>query len=167
MVGTSLSNRKNHHETVIRAWMDTIAGDGGIDRYDDLHVDRIDDYWKAKNLWVPAGLESFELAVGIRDAEKSDLTVALAFPLESSEFPKRLSFKTREDIERNFNATPPSLYLFRPGTEFWTQTAEYVYVENVDWRSLLGSNHLIKKCLSMEYKRSISEDYTRSIFVVG
>jgi len=167
MVGIPLSSRKNHHEIVIRTWMDTIARDGGIDRYDDLHVDQIDDHWKAQNLWVSAGLESFELAVGIRDAEESDLTVALAFPLESGEFRKRLSFQTREELERNFDATPPSLYLFCPGTEFWTQTAQYVNVEDVDWKSLFGSNNSIKKCLYMEYKRPTSEDYIRSVFVVG
>lgn len=167
MVGTPLSSQKNHHETVIRAWMDTIARDGGIERYDDLHVDRIDEHWKSQKNWISAGLESFELAVSIRDTEKSDLTVALAFPLESDEFPKRPNFRTHDELEKNFDVTPPSLYLFRPGTEFWTQTAEYVHVEDVDWKSLLGSNHPIKNCLYMEHRRPTSGDYIRSVFVIG
>jgi hypothetical protein len=166
MAGILQSSRKNH-EDIIRAWMETIAKDGGIDRYDDLHVDRIDAYWKLQEHWVSAGLESFELAVRIRDAEKSDLTVVLAFSLEPSEFPKGLNVKTLEELEGNFDATPPSLYLFRPGTEFWTQTTKYVRVDDINWQSLWGDNHHIKKCLYMEFKRPTSEDYTRSIFVAG
>lgn len=72
MVGTPLSSRKNRHEYTIRTWMDSIARDGDIDRYDDLHVDRIDDHRKAQSLWVSAGLESFELAVGMRNEEPID-----------------------------------------------------------------------------------------------
>jgi hypothetical protein len=166
MVGTLLNSRKDH-EKVIRVWMETIARDGGVDRYDDLHVDRIDADWKARKSWVSAGLESFELAVGIRDADKGDLVVVLAFSLDSDEFPKGLNFHTLEELEGEFHATPPSLYLFRPGTEFWTQTAEHVCVEDVDWISLFGRNHPVRKCLYMEFKRHGSDDYTRSLFVAG
>lgn len=166
MVGTLLNSRKDHEEA-IRAWMNAVTADGGIDRYDDLHVDRIDADWKVRNSWVSAGLESFEIAVSIRDSDASNLVVVLAFSLESDKFLKGVNFRTRKELESNFHATPPSLYLFRPGTEFWTQTAPQMRVEKVDWEALFGDNHPIRKCLYMEFKRHRSEDYTRSLFVAG
>jgi hypothetical protein len=170
MVGALPSSRKDHEEA-IRVWMDTIVRDGGIDRCDDLHVDQIDACWKAPRFWVSAALESFELAVGIRDAGKSNFSVVLAFSLESDELPKGINFHRVDELEENFNATPPSLYLFRPGTEFWARvsgelTAEDI-VEEVDARSIFGSNPFIEKCIYMELRQPKYNEYTRKLFVAG
>ena len=40
--------------------MIAVVSHGGLDRYDDLHVDQIDPNWKARAFWVSAGLESLE-----------------------------------------------------------------------------------------------------------
>src|SRR6202789_3579884 len=149
MVGTHLNRLKNHEET-IRAWMNTVvAKNGSVDHYDDLHIDQIDATWKARALWVPAALESFEHAVRIRDADRSNLSVVLAFSLESEEYARGLDFKNLEELEKEFHVTPPSLYLFRAGTEFWTQTAEYVDIKDVDWAPIFSNNEFIKRCVYM------------------
>jgi hypothetical protein len=166
MAGTYLNNRKNHEET-IRRWVNAIVRHGGIERYDDLHIDQIDSTWRPKEFWVSAALQSFELAVRIRDETKMDLSVVLAFSLESDERPKGINFNNSEGLKRNFHVTPPSLYLFRPGTEFWAPVAEQMTVEEVDPVPLFGASPVIKRCIYMEFKRPDSEDYTRSLFVVG
>jgi hypothetical protein len=166
MVGTLLSSPNPHNETV-RVWMETITSDGGVERYDDLHIDRIDAAWKPREVWISAGLESFGLAVSIRNSHGLDLVVVLAFSLESGEAPRGFNLTMQKDLEQDLHATPPSLYLLRPGTEFWTQPAEHMTVADVDWRSLFGTGYPIAKCVFMEFKRQNSDDYTRSLFVVG
>ena len=166
MDGTNLNKLKNH-EATIRNWINAIVRDGGIERYDDLHVDRIDNEWRTRESWISASLQSFELAVGIRDEAKMDLSVVLAFSLESGELPTGVNFNNAEELKKNFHVTPPSLYLFRPGAEFWKQTAEQMIVKDIDPLLLFDASPLIKKCVYMEFKRHDSEDYTRSLFVVG
>jgi hypothetical protein len=168
-------NSEQKHEEIIRLWMANSITDGGIDRYDDLHVDQIDRAWKARKFWVSSGLKSYELAIGIRDMNRYDLSVALAFSLESGELPKGMNFHNQKQLEANFHATPPSLYLFRPGTEFWTQfentetrtSVEDVTVEDISWSSLFEPNPKVKRCLYMEFKRRTSDEYSRSLFVTG
>ncbi len=166
----ALPNSRKRHEEIIRIWMETIIKDGGIERYDDLHVDQIDRAWKARARWIEAALESFEIAVGLRNNGKSKLSVVLAFSLESDEFPKGLDFTNLEGLEKNFHATPPSLYLFLAGTEFWTRVAGKLaadIVKEVDAISLFGPNLLIKRCVYMELKRPDDNEYRRSLFIAG
>jgi len=165
MVGTR-PNKLKAHEEAIRTWMETIVRGGGVDRYDDLHVDQIDSDWKAPKSWISAALESFELAVGIRNEIAAALSVVLAFSLQSGESPLGVNFNNAEELRHNFHVTPPSLYLLRPGTEFWTQQAEQVAVQNLDPLQLFTASS-VRKCIFMEFKRHGSEDYTRSLFLVG
>jgi hypothetical protein len=147
--------------------MAAIARDGGISRYDDLHVDQIDRVWKSREQWIPAALSSYEVAVEIRNEQKSDLSVVLAFSLESGEYPRRLVPHNLAELEANLHATPPSLYLFRPGTEFWTQEADQMTVQDIDWASLFGTMTSIKRCIYMKFRRPSSGEHIRSLFVTG
>lgn len=88
--------------------------DGGRERLDDLHVDQIDAEWGSRDRWVDAGLEALRLAVELRDAHHLDVAVVLAFSLNS---PAIHPFKERRDFEAAVDWSPPSLYLFRPGTQ--------------------------------------------------
>jgi hypothetical protein len=162
----------SQHREVIRSWMAAITRDGGISRYDDLHIDRIDRAWKSREQWIPAALSSYEVAVEIRDEQKCDLSVVLAFSLQSGEYPGRLVPHSLSELEASLHATPPSLYLFRPGTEFWTQEAEQMTVQDIDCASLFGArinvNRInIKRCIHMEFRRPSSGEHVRSLFVAG
>ena len=60
-------NRMPEHRAAIKAWFDAVISNGGIDRMQDIHVDAIDKAWKQKGTWVAAALESFGLALNVRN----------------------------------------------------------------------------------------------------
>ena len=167
MDGILQSNNAMDQKQKIESWMDTIVKDGGIDRYDDLHVDQIDKTWKARTSWLSAGLKSYELAVENRNARRYEVSVVLAFPLKSADYRLGVDFQNAGQLESNFQTTPPSLYLFRPGTEFWLQDAFDRTVKDIVWPPIFGQNQLIKRSVYMEFRRSPLDEYTRSLFVTG
>ena|SRR5271157_2556122 len=165
------------HRAVIQSWFDSAINDGGIDRYDDLHVDQIDSEWKPRNKWMVSALKSFEIALELRSANVSSqhLTVVLAFALESDVQPQGITFHNREELEKAFCSTPPSLYLFRPGGEFWTQVEDSkggkvnddLVIKTLIASELFGEMPENIKCIYMEYKRTGDEEYSRDIFLAG
>jgi len=50
---------KEKRGRAIEIWMTAIARDGGVDRYDDLHIDKIDPLWGSRDLWLQGGLEAY------------------------------------------------------------------------------------------------------------
>jgi RHS repeat-associated protein len=118
----------------------------------DLDVDQIDSAWKPRGKWIASALESFETAMEVRDADvrNQHLTVVLAFALEPKTRPQGITFHNREELEKAFWSTPPSLYLFRPGGEFWTQAEESkgdkvnddLVIETLSALELFGGNRL-------------------------
>lgn len=104
-------------ETIIRRWMLGIVSDGGIERFDDLHVDVIDPAWKDPTSWVSAGLKAYGLALGIQRELGLDVTVALAFGLVDAQDDSREVFETQEQFEKQLDWSPPSLYLFKVGDQ--------------------------------------------------
>lgn len=95
----------------------TTIQDGGVARFDDLHIDRIDELWKPREMWIPGGLEAFRLALMLRDRHQLPFTVALGCSLESGEQLANVDFQTVDELGAKLNWTPPSLYLFTPGKE--------------------------------------------------
>jgi hypothetical protein len=114
-------NNKQKHEEIIESWMRTSISDGGVSRFDDLHIDRIDHEWKSQNLWIPAAFHVHDLAVNIRDRCKIGLSVVVAFSLKVSERPTGIDFRTQVELEARFDQSPPSLYLFPRGREPWME----------------------------------------------
>jgi hypothetical protein len=55
------------HREAIQSWFNSAIYEGGIDRYDDLHVDQIDPDWNHRSTWITAALESFQTALEVRD----------------------------------------------------------------------------------------------------
>ncbi len=165
-------NKDHEHERTIESWMVTIIQDGGVTRYDDLHIDRIDDEWKLPGLWVPAAFHAHELAVKIRDRNKLRFSVVLAFSLRAGEKRTGVDFNTREQLEARFNHTPPSLYLFRPGAEPWNRAkvtevgapTQYLVVQKMN-SQIFGSLAALKDCWYLEFRHGNVEGYCRSVFV--
>jgi hypothetical protein len=102
-------------KAVIEKWMLTIVQDGGVERYDDLHVDVIDGAWKPKQAWVQAGLIAFQLAVELRNRHQLDFTVALGISLPGSRELIGMDFGSIDELVVKLDSTPPSLYLFNRG----------------------------------------------------
>jgi hypothetical protein len=169
MAGNYLNNIIEH-ESRIRSWMVAVTKDGGIDRYDDLHLDRIERSWKDPKAWIPAGLHAFDLALKIRDQEQLCLSVVLGFSLKSAIEPQGFKFRVVADIEDEFAATPPSLYVFRPGQEPWIRAGrgsenQDVVVQKID-PAVFRMPLRIKACLYFEFT-SGTEEYYRSILFAG
>ena len=104
-------------ETTIRRWMLATVSDGGIERFDELHIDNIDAGWKDPTSWVSAGLTAYGLALRIRRELGLDVTVALAFSLVDAQDRSEDVFDTQAEFEKQLDWSPPSLYLFKVGNQ--------------------------------------------------
>ena len=161
------------HENAIESWMLAIIADGGVDRYDDLHVDQIDSAWKRRELWLPAALQAYELAIEIRDRNDLQFSVVLGFSLRSGEQMKSMNFKTRAEFEREFNQTPPPLYLFRPEQEAWlheqnsgAKSGTHDLMMKID-PALLGIEAHLKGCFYLEFRSPGETEFSRSVLAVA
>jgi hypothetical protein len=123
-------SREQTRQEVVERWMLTAVADGGVERFDDLHVDRIDEQWKDRKAWVSAGLEAYRVAVALRTRHQIPLVVALGFSLESGERLNIMGFEMMEEFAGKLDWSPPSLYLFHPGRTPCTEAAQAV-VEKV------------------------------------
>ncbi|HYL85562.1 MAG TPA: hypothetical protein VE263_15105 [Candidatus Angelobacter sp.] len=165
------------HKEIIQSWFNSAVHEGGIDRYDDLHIDQIDAAWKPRSKWIAAAVESFETALEVRDDYSSDthLTIVMAFALASELHPLGVTFQNRSELEDAFSSTPPSLYLFREGGEFWTQAQELsgkrinhdLVIKALNASELFGKMRKAVKCIYMEYLRIGDEEYSRDVFLAG
>ena len=157
------------HERAIAAWMDTILRDGGIDRYDDLHVDQIDPKWSDRAAWLNAGLESYKIAISLREAKALNLTVALAFSLNEIDKPRGIDFDSATQLMTLVDWSPPSLYLFRKGFEFWATVdalGESV-PSRFDARRIFGEGFDNSAGYVLEFRSSPDLAYSRSVFLVS
>ncbi len=97
--------------------MTASVSNGGMERFDDLHVDDIDPAWKDPTSWVSARVTAYGLAWGLQRELGLDVTVALGFSLVDAQDASRDIFETQEQFEKQLDWSPPSLYLFRVGDQ--------------------------------------------------
>lgn len=109
------------HAAAIEAWMISNIQKGGYEHYDDLHLDRISSSWGNPELWISAGIEALRLCVQIRDKHAPNFSIALAFPLKPAAEAREPDFQSVSDLKQALDETPPSIYLFRRGSEPWVQ----------------------------------------------
>ena len=105
---------ESRHETKIREWMLATISNGGIDKFDDLHIDNIDENWKQRSKWISGGIRAYELAVRLQSKLGLSVKVALAFSLLDGE---GQTFDDQEEFESQLDWSPPSLYLFKAGDQ--------------------------------------------------
>lgn len=120
--------RHFHHQRrlVIEEWMMSNFRHHGPERYDDLHIDRIDEEWGDRAAWINEGLEAFRTAVELRDLHKLNYTVALTYSLTVHERLPASAPRTMADLMAQIDWSPPSLYLFQKGREPWVERAGVV-----------------------------------------
>jgi hypothetical protein len=160
----------HEHQSRIRSWMLAITKGGGIDRYDELHLDRIETAWRDRQKWTSAGLLAFDLALNIRDQEHLPFSVVLGFSLKSGVQQKSVEFRSLADVENELSETPLSLYLFRPGQEPWTEIGCGRSNQGVSIRKVnpvvFGLPLRTKECFYFEFQ-SGGNEYSRSILLAG
>jgi hypothetical protein len=156
---------RKEHEARIESWMAEVVKDGGLERYDDLHIDQVDSQWANREQWLRAGLEAYRIAVGLRESHKFNLVVVLAFSLESGESRKGLNFTTLDGLQAELDWSPPSLYLFRPERVPWAPDggAEVIPVDPGALFDMPGA----KGCFYLEFKQPESAEYSRSVLLAG
>lgn len=151
------------HEEIIAQWMLATANNGGVSRFDDLHVDDIDAGWKGREKWIEAGLASLRIAICARNLNKLTFVVGLGFSLESRDQPSGVDFHSREEFRGKIDCSPPSLYLFRRGEEPSAQTG--CIVQQID-PSIVGATGDLH-CYFLEFRQQDENEYCRSVFVEG
>ncbi len=171
----STMSREQTREEVIEGWMLTAVRDGGVERFDDLHVDRIDAQWKERKAWVSAGMDAYRVAVVLRDRHQLPFVVALGFSLEPGEKLSDMGLKTMEELAGRLDWSPPSLYLFHPGrtpcSEATRAIVEKVVEDNVVIQELtpamFGAEAIAARAYYMVFRPTGSSEATSSLFIEG
>jgi hypothetical protein len=122
MTTSSSMDEGQRQRQIIEAWMLSNVRTGGFNRYDDLHIDRIDERWRHRKNWIDGGLEALRLGVELRDKHQLEFTVALGCSLlVSGSSPLGLPRRS-EDLASQLDSSPPSLYLFPKRQEPWLES---------------------------------------------
>ncbi len=163
-------------EPLIEEWMLSIVQNGGIERFDDLHIDRIDRNWRSPPLWIEGGLASFQAAVRLRDRHKLPVQVVLGFSLQADEKRTGIDFNTLEEFVNRLNWMPPSLYLFPDGIDHALQNEKAIQeghvcadavVKELGDPNLFGKLKTGQRTFYQEFKRTDETEYCRSVLLQG
>ena len=161
---TLADNRRR--EEVIQEWMLAIVDDGGVRRFDDLHIDQIDSAWEDREHWVEGGLKAFRLAQVLRDRNGLPFTVGLSFSLASDRRALGVDFRTQRELEGRLNWSPPSLHLFQRGEEPRSQMALGDSVQDLN-SSIFALQGAGVVCYYLEFLQKDAEECCRSVFIEG
>jgi hypothetical protein len=168
--------KRDLHKKRIQSWFDAVTHDGGIERFDELHVDVIDRTRKTKKSWISSALESFELAMEVRDEDVSgqDLTIILSFALVDDVRPLGVTFHDRESLEKNLSYSPPRILVLRKDNDFLKRLKSFE-IEAVSGDSVLtklnatelfGELHRPVTCIYSENRRPDDEEYCRTLYLI-
>lgn len=140
---------------------------GGCEKHDDLHIDKIDEQWKPREVWFEGGIEALQLAVELRDQHAPEFTVAVGFSLLSGKPLSKFDFNNKYQLMRHTDWSSPSLYLFKRNREPWTQAGRANASKAVlrDLRGVNREHPLITYCCYLEFKQA--KELHRSFFLVG
>ena len=149
----------------------SVSLDGSVDRYDDLHVDSIDQDWKSKKAWIGGGVWAFQEAIQLRDRLDLPYTVALGFSLCEEGFDWNESAGIGQ-LQSRLDWSPPSLYLFRDGEEPDADLDRAIHSGQAAPDATSKKFRLVevvglKAGLLLRFKRTGSDEYTQSAFLLG
>lgn len=140
----------------------------GPEKYEDLHIDKIDEQWKPREVWFEGGIEALQLAVEVRDLHAPECTVAVGFSLLSGKPLSKFDFNNKYQLMRHADWSPPSLYLFKRKGEPWTQVGRANASSKAvlrDLRAINSEHPLITHCCYLEFKQA--KELRRSFFLAG
>ena len=151
----------------------TVLQDGGLERFDDLHVDRVDGAWRPRHQWIEGGLAAFGMATRLRNRHKLSVKIALAFSLQAHEGRVGVDFRTRDEFEKMLDWTPPSLYIVRSRIEDalailkavqQTDISDDAFVQELDFHPF-GTLETGQRCLYAEFRRMGEPEDGRTVFL--
>ncbi|MEW6609762.1 MAG: hypothetical protein AB1414_20335 [bacterium] len=162
-MGGSFLNNTNITEKIDR-WIINNIKDKKYLQYDDFHIDEVDLSLTLRENWIPGSIKCLKTALESRNKRQLPFTVALAFSLKSKETPIGANFQTPDELEQEFDITPPSLYLFPKGSEPWVIDFNDFLLIDLDLFRLKG---LDVKCFYAENLIGDDDEYRRSLWLVG
>jgi len=143
---------------IILSWMIATVSNNGVERLDDLHIDKISQRPLKRSEWISFALRSLSIASKLRDANQLDVTVAVGISLEARPAPIGVDFQNEADLVSQLSWSPPSLYLFhRTGTP-WFGAIE-LDAERI------GFDGICARCFYFELQCESKEEYSRSLFL--
>jgi len=149
----------------IRRWVDsTAAGRGDLD-FLDLHVDEIDPAFENRESWIDAAIESLRIALLHRNSRDLPFTIAVGFSLSPTELRKTTSELALNDLQREVDDSPPSLYLFARNEEPWTNDDDLVSVVCALGDSWSSNLHVT--ALMREWHEDEEDHFRRSFWLAG
>jgi hypothetical protein len=137
---------------VIENWMLATFEGGGIERFDDLHVDQIDKVWCSQQFWIEGALEAFRIAVEVRDRRRLPAEVGLGFSLQTRD---QKTFAAGTDHRRE------SEKAVRAGHVFGDASAQELEL------NLFGPLANGEHCFYLEFRQKDSSEYNRTVFLQG
>ena len=160
-------------EARIRSWLLTTFQSNGIERFSDLHIDRIDPEWRARKYWLKAGLTALHIAADQRTRHNLPVDIALVFSLKTGTDPVGINFRDAATLQEEFDWSPPSLYLLKKGEKPWSCGASKdssarleVMTKSIDSR-LFDSGGLSVESYFMEFKPTDTIEYSRTVHLIG
>ena len=156
---------------VIEQWMTQVSQDGGIARYDDLHLDAIDPRWKDRRLWAEASSSAFQSGVEVRNQLKLPYILGLGMSLRPDAVEMTNDIRLAE-MTSQVDWTPPSLYLFCQGQDPGSDLKAAIHAGRIEADGVSMEFRTIdvpaaKSGLFLRFKRSGSDQYTTSAFILG
>lgn len=148
--------------SIIKEWLSEVISDGSWESYNSLHIYDIDEKYEDDSSWFEVGLECLNTAITILDELSiSDKKVFLLYSLIDGEEEKGINYNNASEFIKQFDDTPPSLYLYE---EEWDG-----YRDTINEGVLINDSILNIQGLSVyhvEYKEDGDNEYRRSVMVI-
>lgn len=143
--------------SIIENWMRMVLATGGIERFDDLHIDQIDPVWRDRDSWVDGSSDALTLARELKEAIAPEKTLVIMCGL-SSEDREVAPPHSLVELAIQMDWTPPSLYLFDPRNEPWVDSGRVKVTLTVPMLPACS------KCFVMDFNTE-EQNETRRTFV--
>jgi len=113
----------------IEKWIDTFMANRASER-DDVHIDQLDDKYHSAETWLDGALAALASAAAIVNERELSVTVAVELFMREGDKPGTLQLHSLEDLSSSsFSWTPPSLTIYRRGSEPWRHENRYVPIQ--------------------------------------
>jgi hypothetical protein len=152
--------QENARSIIIEGWMRMVLATGGIERFDDLHIDKIDPAWRGRESWVNGSSEAIDLAKGLKTSIAPEKTLAIMCALTNADS-ELVPPRSPNELSEQIDWTPPSLYLFDPGNEPWGDLGTVTVTPTV--RMFNGCS----ECFVMEFRTKKEKELRRTFVAVS
>jgi hypothetical protein len=150
----------NARGTVIEDWMRMVLATGGIERFEDLHIDRIDPAWRGRDSWLKASSDALNLAKELKKSIAPEKTLVIMCALISEDCELALP-RSPTELSEQIDWTPPSLYLFDPRNEPWVDSGTVTITPTVRMFPACS------ECFVMEFKTKQENELRRTFVAVS